>query len=343
MKKKILIVEDDQVVRENTAEILQLADYEVITAENGKVGLEKATFFKPDLIICDILMPELDGYGVMQIIARNKSLRRTPVIFMSAKTKHEDIRRGMDLGASDYITKPFEESELLSAVASRLKRKEIMENTDERDGIVDKKWRIDEIEKSFKDNESVDYKAGSTIYCEGSISNHIFYIVKGEVKTFKINHDGKELITEIFSNKSFFGFTSFLENKPYVENAEAMKTTKIVRIPKHEFLEMIKSSPQLGLNFMDLLTNDLEFIKDHLIHLAYDSVRRKTADAILQLHKKRENKSPIEISRSDLASFLGIAKETLTRTLTDFKDEKLIDTDKNQISIINRNRLEKVQ
>jgi len=343
MKKKILIIEDDQVVRENTAEILQLANYEVITAENGKVGLEKTTFFKPDLIICDILMPELDGYGVMQIIARNRSLQRIPVIFMSAKTKHEDIRRGMDLGASDYITKPFEESDLLSAVASRLKRKEIMENSDQRDLAAQKKWRIDDIEKSLKDNEIVEYKAGSTIYCEGSISNHIFYILKGEVKTFKINHDGKELITEIFSDKSFFGFTSFLENKPYVENAEAMKTAKIIRIPKQEFLAMIKSSPQLGLNFMDLLTNDLEFIKDHLMHLAYDSVRRKTADAILQLHKKRDTNSSIEISRSDLASFLGIAKETLTRTLTDFKDEQLIDTDKNQISIINQNRLEKVQ
>ena len=72
MKKKILIIEDDKIVRENTAEILQLANYEVITAENGKVGLEKATFFKPDLIICDILMPELDGYGVLQIMMRNK-------------------------------------------------------------------------------------------------------------------------------------------------------------------------------------------------------------------------------------------------------------------------------
>ena len=104
MKKKILIIEDDKIVRENTAEILQLANYDVITAEDGKAGLEKTQFFKPDLIICDILMPELDGYGVLQIMMRNKSLQRIPVIFMSAKTKHEDIRRGMDLGASDYIT-----------------------------------------------------------------------------------------------------------------------------------------------------------------------------------------------------------------------------------------------
>ena len=118
MRKKILLIEDDQIVRENTAEILELANYEVLTAENGKMGLEKANVFKPDLIICDILMPELDGYGVMQIAMRNEELQRIPIIFMSAKTKHEDIRKVMDLGASDYITKPFEESELLSAVAA---------------------------------------------------------------------------------------------------------------------------------------------------------------------------------------------------------------------------------
>jgi CRP-like cAMP-binding protein/CheY-like chemotaxis protein len=343
MKKKILIIEDDKIVRENTAEILQLANYEVITAENGKTGLEKATFFQPDLIICDILMPELDGYGVLQIMMRNKSLQRIPVIFMSAKTKHEDIRRGMDLGASDYITKPFEESELLSAVASRLKRKEIMENIGKHESGVDKKWRIEEIEKAFKHNEAIAYKSGATIYCEGSISNHIFYIKKGEVKTFKINHDGKELITEIFTDKNFFGFTSFLGNKPYIENAEAIKNAEIIRIPKHEFLDLIKANPQLGLNFIDLITSDLEFVKDHLIHLAYDSVRRKTADALLQLQKKRGSQNSIDISRSDLASYLGIAKETLTRTLTDFKDEKLISTNKNEIHILKRDILQKIQ
>ena len=342
MRKKILLIEDDKIVRDNTAELLQLANYEVITAENGKYGVEKAIFFKPDLIICDILMPELDGYGVLQIMMRNKSLQRIPIIFMSAKTKHEDIRRGMDLGASDYITKPFEESELLSAIASRLKRKEIMEGERTEKSIIVKKWRIEEIEKVFKDKEVITYKPSATIYCEGSTSNHIFYIINGEVKTFKINHDGKELITEIYTEKSFFGFTSFLANKPYVENSEAIKKTSLLRIRKNEFLELIKSNPQLGLNFMDLLSNNLEFIKDHLMHLAYDSVRRKTADAIIQLDHKRGDHKAIEISRSDLAGFLGIAKETLTRTLTDFKDEGLIRTNKNEIFILNKDKLQKI-
>jgi len=339
MKKKILIIEDDRVVRENTAEILQLANYEVIAAENGKSGLEKAVFFKPDLILCDILMPDLDGYGVLQVILRNSALQKTPFVFMSAKTKHEDIRRGMDMGANDYITKPFEESELLSAISARLKRQEISEKKSLKETGIFKKWRIEEIEKAFQFKEEIEYKTGNTIYCEGNVSNHIYYIVQGEVKTFKVNQEGKELITEIFMDRSFFGFTSLLNNKPYTENAEAIKPTKVIRIQKHELQDLIKANPQLALNFMDLLTNNLEGVKEHLMHLAYDSVRKKTANAILYLQNKEDQQNGFEISRSDLASILGIAKETLTRTLTDFKEEKLIKTNRNKIHIIDQKKL----
>lgn len=342
MRKKILLIEDDQIVRDNTAEILQLANYEVLTAENGKEGLEKASVFMPDLIICDILMPELDGYGVMQIAMRNVKLQRTPIIFMSAKTKHEDIRKGMDLGASDYITKPFEESELLSAVATRLKRRAIMEGSVQDVVVKERKWRIDDIEEAFAHKEQHEYRPGTTIYCEGNVGNHIFYIVRGEVKTFKVNEEGKELITELFSDKSFFGFTSFLTHKPYSENAESIQTTEIIKLEKGELLSLIKSNPQLGLNFIDLLSNDLNTIKEHLMHLAYDSVRKKTADVILQLSPESKKDKIIRISRSDLASMIGIAKETLTRTLTDFKDEKLIRTNRNTIEILNCEKLRRI-
>lgn len=342
MRKKILLIEDDQIVRDNTAEILQLANYEVLTAENGKTGLEKANVFKPDLIICDILMPELDGYGVMQIAMRNRNLQRIPVIFMSAKTKHEDIRKGMDLGASDYITKPFEESELLSAVATRLKRKAIMEEGLQDPVVKERKWRIEDIEEAFAHKERFEYRPGATIYCEGNVGNHIFYIIRGEVKTYKVNEDGKELITELFSDKSFFGFTSFLTHKPYAENAEAIQPTEIIKLEKVELLSLIKSNPQLGLNFIDLLSNDLNTVKEHLMHLAYDSVRKKTADTIVQLLPESTKENIVRISRSDLASMIGIAKETLTRTLTDFKDEKLIRTNRNTIQVLNCGKLNNI-
>ncbi len=112
----ILIIEDNLELRENTAEILELAGYEVGLAENGKVGAKKALQLKPNLIICDIMMPELDGYGVLNILSRNPDTSLIPFIFLTAKSELTDIRKGMNLGADDYITKPFDETDLLEAI-----------------------------------------------------------------------------------------------------------------------------------------------------------------------------------------------------------------------------------
>ena len=120
--KKILLIEDNDDIRSNTAEILELANYEVEVAENGKRGVEKALEFLPDLIICDIMMPELDGYGVLHAIQRNETIKNTPFIFLTAKTERSDFRKGMEQGADDYITKPFDGTELLNAVDGRLKK-----------------------------------------------------------------------------------------------------------------------------------------------------------------------------------------------------------------------------
>jgi len=344
MKKKILLVEDDKILRDNTAEILQLANYEVITADNGKLGIEKAHVFEPDIIICDILMPELDGYGVLQIAMRDSELQKVPFIFMSAKTNHDDVRKGMDMGASDYITKPFDESELLSAVSSRLKRKEIFEKqkTVEDTGF-NKSIKFESIQEEFSAKEKFIYNSEMSIYCEGNNSNHIFYIVSGEVKTSKNNETGKELITGIFKKHNFFGFTSFIKNKAYDENAVALKKTILQKITKQEILNLVKQNPQIAINFMDLLSENLKQVKDQLIHLAYDSVRKKTADALLQLNHKNKKEYPINISRSDLASIIGIAKETLIRTLTDFKEENIIKTDRNSIEIISFEKLKSIE
>ena len=124
--KTILLIEDNSEIRENTAEILELANYRVAVAENGKEGIEKAHAVKPDVIICDIMMPVLDGYGVLHMLNKSEELRDTPFIFLTAKTERNDFRKGMEMGADDYITKPFTETELLSAIESRLKKAELL-------------------------------------------------------------------------------------------------------------------------------------------------------------------------------------------------------------------------
>ena len=124
--KKILLIEDDVTVRENTAELLELSNYEVVTAPDGKKGVDKAKEEIPDIIVCDIMMPELDGYDVLTRLSEDSETKGIPFIFLSAKTEHKDVRRGMDLGADDYLTKPFEEEDLLSAIESRLAKVEIL-------------------------------------------------------------------------------------------------------------------------------------------------------------------------------------------------------------------------
>ena len=123
---KILLIEDDTVLRENTAELLELSDFKVTTASDGKQGLKAAKTNSPDIIICDIMMPELDGYEVLASLSKNDKTKYIPFIFLSAKTEHEDIRKGMNLGADDYITKPFTEDELVSAINSRLAKVSIL-------------------------------------------------------------------------------------------------------------------------------------------------------------------------------------------------------------------------
>jgi DNA-binding response OmpR family regulator len=110
--KRILLIEDNPEVRENLCEILELSGYAVEQADNGKVGVEKALTSPPDLILCDVMMPELDGFGVLQILSKKSATTGVPFIFLTAKTEREDLRRGMNLGADDYLTKPIYKDEL---------------------------------------------------------------------------------------------------------------------------------------------------------------------------------------------------------------------------------------
>ena len=126
--KSVLVIDDNADIRDNTAEILELAGYKTFTAENGKRGVEVAQKEKPDVIVCDIMMPELDGYGVLHLLRKNKETESVPFIFLTAKTERSDFRKGMEMGADDYITKPFDDCELLSAVEVRLKKAEAPEH-----------------------------------------------------------------------------------------------------------------------------------------------------------------------------------------------------------------------
>lgn len=348
MKKHILLVEDDVIVRENTAEILAFANYKVTTASNGKLGVEKAKKIRPDIIICDIMMPKLDGYGVFQLLKEYENLNDIPFIFLTAKTSHADMRKGMNLGADDFITKPFEESELLSAIATRLERVDTFKSKNEYlEDIANKKKpiknvkNIEDLIKILLERQTQIYHKGDSLFCEGNSSNHIFLVEKGEVKTFKTTEIGKELITGFFGSKQFIGYTSSLGDFPHTENAEAMIDSKIIKIDKSEIISILESNSKIALSLIELLANNIKSTKEKLVQVAYDSVRGRTAKCLLVLVADDPLKK-IVISRSDLANLTGIAKETLIRTLSDFKDEGFIETSRNFVKIIDEKVLKSV-
>jgi len=346
--KRVLIIEDDTALRENTAELLELANYEVTAAPNGRVGIAYAKASPPDVIVCDIMMPEVDGYGVLEALSNDTTTSHIPFIFLSAKTEHKEIRKGMDMGADDYLTKPFEEEELISAIESRIAKATILNaKTKEQSQIGDDESlrSLNELKNFFDDEgEEFTFKKGEEIYKEGGHSNMVYLILKGIVKTHKMDESGKELITALFKADDFLGFTSFIDNLAYQESATAMEAVTVVGVGKKELKDILEKSKNVSLELMELLTDNLAEIKDQLLQMAYSSVRKKTAQTILQfaaiLNKKPEE--GIKIARNDLASVAGIATESLIRTLSGFKKDGLIAIEGRNIRLLDVQGLERI-
>mgnify|MGYP000368542011 CR=1 FL=1 len=347
--KTILLIEDDTALRENTAELLELADYHVITAANGTLGITAAKENLPDIIVCDIMMPETDGYEVLEVVSEYPDTSHIPFIFLSAKTEHKEIRKGMNLGADDYLTKPFEEEDLISAIESRMAKATILSNI-VREPIkeVDEHQirSLHELKNFFDDTgEIVTCKKGEVIFEEGDNSNHIYLILKGIVKTHKMDENGKELITALFKPDDFLGFTSFIDNVSYQESATVIEDATLASVVKHDLKDVLVKSQKVSLELMELLTDNLSEIKSQLLQMAYSSVRKKTAQTILQFVDIL-NKTPeegIRISRSDLASVAGIATESLIRTLSGFKKRGFIEIEGRNIRILDIEGLKGVE
>lgn len=328
--KKILVIEDNLEVRENLCEILELADYDVGSAENGKLGIEKASEMLPDLIICDVMMPELDGFGVLKILNKNPKLNRIPLIFLTAKAEKDDFRKGMGLGAEDYITKPFDDVELLEAIEMRLDK---AEKINQGFALSDSNAFESNTSKAFEelkeDKELRKYQKKDIVYDKGQNARWLFYIVSGQVKVFITNESGKELTVRLYNTGEFFGYFPLNDDASYTNNASCIEDTTLQLIPKSEFANLLFNNKEFSLYFIKLLATKEEETENKLINLAYSSVREKVATAILTAISNTSDggdakKATITLSREDLAAIAGTAKETLIRTLSDFRSEGLL-------------------
>jgi CRP-like cAMP-binding protein/CheY-like chemotaxis protein len=320
----------------------------VFTAENGKIGVEKAQKEKPDLIICDIMMPVLDGYGVLHLLSKNKETANIPFIFLSAKAERSDFRKGMEMGADDYVTKPFDDIELLNAIESRLKKAELSKKEYDHtaegfDSFIKEVKSIEPLKKLSEKHEVSTFKKKSVVYSEGQIPKAIYFVKRGKVKTFRTNEMGKELINGLYNEGDFFGYLSLLEEGKHNDTAMTLEESEISLIPKEDFFSLVYKSPEVSRKFINILSNNILEREEQLIKLAYNSVRKRVAEALVTLYnkykKENEPKFSISISREDLATLVGTATETVIRTLSDFKDEKLIEVSGGAITVLNPDKL----
>jgi len=315
--KKILVIEDDKFSRENTAEMLELANYEVITAADGEEGVERIVSENPDLIVCDIMMPKVDGFELLNVVSENEETSRIPLIFLSAKNSKEAVRKGMAMGADDYITKPFKERDLLAAVRIRLKRRERLYppqplSGENYNGFLDELSELTALSDLHSHKEPKVYKKKEQIYSEGDAPHYLHFLSKGKVKQYRIHDDGKEYTTDLLKPGDFFGAHGILRNDVNFESARAIEESEVIRIPKDEFLKAINQNRDVGIAFFRLLSNNYFEHEKKLISLAYDTVRKRTANALVMLkdtYDKNggEGEFSIDITRNDLASIVANA------------------------------------
>ena len=333
--KKILVIEDNKDMRENICEILDLAGYEVSCAENGREGIKQVNENLPDLVVCDVMMPELDGYGVLHILSSQDNTAHIPFIFLTAKGEKGDFRKGMNLGADDYITKPFEDLDLLEAIEVRLKKAEKVETMP----------AVVSISELMEDQEVREFEPKSVIYREGQAARGLYYIKSGQVKTERLNEDGKILITGIFGPGETIGHLALISDTSHQETAVAMEPSEISLLPSKDFKHWLYSNPKLSAHFIKLLAHTVKDTEDRLEHMAYDSVRKRVANALIYLEEKfgeEDGAFTVSMLRDDLASLVGMAKETLIRTLSSFKSEGLVTIEHGDITILNKKGLSNI-
>ncbi len=342
----ILVIEDNKDVLENTTELLELAGYQVDGAKNGKLGVSKAKEMLPDLIICDIMMPEMDGYDVLYYLSIDPKTSTIPFIFLTAKSDSQDFRKGMELGADDYLTKPFEEIDLLKSIERRLiKSKQIKESFVRiKEDPKSSDFSLDEVNEKhelFKNKKRKVVRAKNFVYLQDGNPNYLYYIKKGQVKTFKTNNDGKELTTGLYKENEFFGYHSLLKDEEYSDSAISVVETKLDLIPKEEFFSLIRNKREIANEFIKLLSMEVIDKEEELLNLAYNSVKKRVADSLLKYFDKysEEFTKGLQIPREDLANIAGTSTESVIRTLSEFKKDGLISTEGKTIYILKNEEL----
>jgi len=327
-KPSILVINNTAEQRQNVVELLTLAGYNTLVAENGKKGLELLTKHDPDLILCAVAMPKLDGFGVLRAIHNIPHTINIPFIFLSSKADAKDLRKGMNLGADDFLIMPTDE-DLLEVISIQLKKsgrimQQFGKGNKKTGTLINGTDDFSDIFSSSSYKVVKKVKSKQPIYMEGDSVNFIFYLVKGKVKTFRVNEGGKEIITGLFGEGDIFGYSSFFENFQK-ESCTAIEQSELIFISREEFLDVLETNNEAVLKFMKIVLFHLLESGDRMLKLAYNSSSKKIAEALTfysRMYKDGENDFPFD--RRDISTLAGVAKESVSRKISYFNTKGLI-------------------
>lgn len=349
MKHKILLIASEPSVRSCVSEILELADYNLLQANDGKTGVEVASAETPDVVITDLSLAGLDGYGVLHLLQAKPWFGNAVFIVLCAACDKNELRKAMELGADDVIIKPFEGTELLSSLETRIRKKELGGQWRKKEDMV---ALIAETEKEMQDylikDRNVDrYNKKQVIIKEGERPTKLYYMISGKARSFKTHPDGKDLVIELYGPGDYLGFVEIINGTNHEETVEAIDFTELALIPRHDFEELISKNGMASRKFMEKVARRAISMQNRLLWLAYHSLRQKVAAALLQLKSKYEQPPngsfAINMNRAAFASIAGTAIESSIRTLSEFKAERLIEMEQDgTIRLLNEKKLQQL-
>jgi CRP-like cAMP-binding protein len=345
--RKILLIASDPAIRTMTTDILALAHYEVLLAQDGKNGVELAETEHPDVIITEVAMPGLDGYGVMHLLQSYPWFYNTLFIVLCAACDKGELRRAMSMGADDVIIKPFDGTELLSCIEVRSKKRECLSKANGHSAppVSQSTQTEKELMMQLISDRNIDrYNRRQLIYKRGDRPTKLFYLINGRARSFNTHPDGKDLAIDLFGPGDFLGYSDILKNQNYVESVETIDYVELAVIPRSDFEQLVFQNTLFAKRFIDLVITRSKMMEQRLLWMAYHTLRQKVAAALLHLVERYGNgqHEPFEINlnRSIFASIAGTATESSIRTLGEFRSEKLIDLEPDgTIRVLNQKRL----
>ena len=340
----ILVIEDNADVRENVCDILHLAGYTSIPAASGREGVKLATTHHPDLILCDIMMPDLDGYGVLKILGDREDTVGIPFVFVTAKSEQEDLRRGMNLGADDFVTKPFYKDELLRVIEVRLRKsgdRATPKAPSHWTGFLSQGALESTMQALLERASTRTFKRGEAIYREGEQVRDVFFLRSGFAKHQKTTDFGKTIIVYVFSAGDFFGYPEMIAERAYEHDTIALTDIEVDSIPAQEFKERLAGNPNVADMVLGYFANGLLDADARIMNQAYLSVHKRCAMTLLRAAELFGDES-WPMSREELSQWAGTAKETFIRNLTSLRDSGYVAVDGSRITITNEEKLRRV-